>query len=360
MKVRGPGRALPAAPPPEAARLRPGAFDRRPAGRRRPLAAAAGAVPGRSAPCWVNRETVGQHRLESPIKACSWARSVPRFRSPAAGNPWFVMFFKEPSRSSSSTHWRNAIHRVDSPTVFDAPDQPFRPVAEVEDDVSLGREIGRDGAGETSACSAIRAPWSGCSHPRQTAGAPRETIVSRSWSSALAQAVCGDGEHRPRLAAILVDRSFAVVVIILARLPPSPWSSMSDLLARLARSITGHWKTALLIAIASGDRDRHPSARPARRRQNFDARDRKPAGIRSLHRAQPGPAGVDATVVFNATEGSVDQPARKQAIEESLKEIKATGRAHGQQPFSEKAGARSRRTARSPMSTCDTTLTSAM
>ncbi|HMU25870.1 MAG TPA: MMPL family transporter [Solirubrobacterales bacterium] len=117
---------------------------------------------------------------------------------------------------------------------------------------------------------------------------------------------------------------------------------MSDLLARLARSITGHWKTALLIAIASvigiGILSGTAGEAPP---ENFDVPGTESQQAYDLFTEHsPALAGVDATVVFNATEGSVDQPARKQAIEESLKEIK------GQpdvltvsNPVSEKAGA---------------------
>ncbi|MBK5233143.1 MAG: MMPL family transporter [Thermoleophilia bacterium] len=98
---------------------------------------------------------------------------------------------------------------------------------------------------------------------------------------------------------------------------------MSDLLARLARSITGHWKRALIVCVvalaalfllASTAQDPPPD--------DFNipgTESQKAIDLFDAH--EPALAGVDATVVFSTDEGKLSEPARKAAIEKSLAEI---------------------------------------
>lgn len=100
---------------------------------------------------------------------------------------------------------------------------------------------------------------------------------------------------------------------------------MSDLLARLVRSITGHWKISLVIALVavfgigvlSGTAGDPPP-------DDFDVpgtESQKAYDLFSAH--SPALAGVDSTVVFSVSEGDLKQPERKQAIESTLDDLKA-------------------------------------
>jgi len=99
---------------------------------------------------------------------------------------------------------------------------------------------------------------------------------------------------------------------------------MSDLLARLARSITGHWKRSLIFAIvallaiftlAGTAQDPPPD--------DFNIPGTESQKAIDLFKAHtPALAGVDATVVFSTEDGTLTEPARKAAIEKALAEIK--------------------------------------
>ncbi len=108
---------------------------------------------------------------------------------------------------------------------------------------------------------------------------------------------------------------------------------MSDLLARLARSITGHWKRALavcvlaliaLIVLAGTAQDPPPDDFSIPGTESQEAID-----LFDVH--EPALAGVNATVVFSTEEGKLSEPARKAAIGKALAEIK-------QQPDVESVG----------------------
>jgi len=98
---------------------------------------------------------------------------------------------------------------------------------------------------------------------------------------------------------------------------------MSDLLARLARSITGRWKRALavcvvallaLFVLAGTAQDPPPD--------DFNipgTESQKAIDLFDAH--EPALAGVDATVVFSTDEGKLSEPGRKTAIEDSLAAI---------------------------------------
>lgn len=99
---------------------------------------------------------------------------------------------------------------------------------------------------------------------------------------------------------------------------------MSDLLARLARSTTGHWKRALVVAIvaliaifglASFAQDPPPD--------DFNIPGTESQKAIDLFKAHtPALAGVDATVVFSTEDGTLEEPQRKQAIQNALDQIK--------------------------------------
>lgn len=99
---------------------------------------------------------------------------------------------------------------------------------------------------------------------------------------------------------------------------------MSDLLARFARSITGHWKRSLIFAVvaliaifalAGTAQDPPPD--------DFNIPGTESQKAIDLFEAHtPALAGVDATVVFSTDEGKLTEPARREAIESALAEIK--------------------------------------
>ena len=99
---------------------------------------------------------------------------------------------------------------------------------------------------------------------------------------------------------------------------------MSELLARFARSITGHWKRALLVcvvalvaifALAGTAADPPPD--------DFDIPGTESQKAIDLFGAHvPALAGVDATVVFSTDQGTLNEPARQKSIENALDEIK--------------------------------------
>ncbi|HMT04981.1 MAG TPA: MMPL family transporter [Solirubrobacterales bacterium] len=120
---------------------------------------------------------------------------------------------------------------------------------------------------------------------------------------------------------------------------------MSELLARLARSITGHWKRSLLIALVavvgigflSGTAGDPPP-------ENFDVPGTESQQAYDLFSAHsPALAGVDATVVFNTPDGKITDPASKRAVNESITKIKDLPDVISvSDPFEPRAGAVSR------------------
>jgi RND superfamily putative drug exporter len=99
---------------------------------------------------------------------------------------------------------------------------------------------------------------------------------------------------------------------------------MSDLLARMVRSITGHWKRSLVVALIavfgigflSGTAGEAPP-------DDFDTPGSESQEAYDLFSAHsPVLAGVDSTIVFHTTDGTLTEPERKQAILDSLKTIK--------------------------------------
>lgn len=98
---------------------------------------------------------------------------------------------------------------------------------------------------------------------------------------------------------------------------------MSDLLARLARSITGHWKRALavcvvaliaLFVLAGTAQDPPPDDFNIPGTESQKATDLFEAAGQDV-------AGISSTVVFNTEDGKLTEPARKKAIEDSLDRI---------------------------------------
>lgn len=98
---------------------------------------------------------------------------------------------------------------------------------------------------------------------------------------------------------------------------------MSDLLARLARSITGHWKRALavcvvaliaLFVLAGTAQDPPPDDFNIPGTESQKATDLFEAAGQDV-------AGISSTIVFNTEDGKLTEPARKKAIEDSLDRI---------------------------------------
>jgi len=121
-------------------------------------------------------------------------------------------------------------------------------------------------------------------------------------------------------------RSFELLLMKFppSSLPPRLWSNMSDLLARLARTITGRWKRSLVVAVvaligifalAGTAQDPPPD--------DFNIPGTESQKAIDLFEAHtPALAGVDATVVFSTEEGKLSEPSRQQAIEDALDEIR--------------------------------------
>jgi len=97
---------------------------------------------------------------------------------------------------------------------------------------------------------------------------------------------------------------------------------MSSLLARLARSLTHHWKRGLLAAIlsvfalgalaANGETPPDDFAVPGTESQQ---------ALDLFTEHQPALAGADATLVFSVERGRIDSPSREAVIERTLAEI---------------------------------------
>jgi len=99
---------------------------------------------------------------------------------------------------------------------------------------------------------------------------------------------------------------------------------MSDLLARFARSITGHWKRALIVGVvalaalfvlAGTAQDPPPDDFNIPGTESQKATDLFEAAGQDV-------AGISSTVVFNTGTGKLTEPGRKAAIEQSLADIK--------------------------------------
>ncbi|MBK8295433.1 MAG: MMPL family transporter [Solirubrobacterales bacterium] len=99
---------------------------------------------------------------------------------------------------------------------------------------------------------------------------------------------------------------------------------MSDYLARLARTITAHWKRSLLVAVVVlvglGALAATASEPPPDEFNVPGAESQEALDLFSDH--VPALAGVDATVVFSTEDGNLNQPEQKQAIQGALAEIK--------------------------------------
>jgi RND superfamily putative drug exporter len=117
---------------------------------------------------------------------------------------------------------------------------------------------------------------------------------------------------------------------------------MSELLARLVRSITGHWLRSLIIALvavfAIGFLTSSAGDPPP---DDFDipgTESQKAYDLFSEH--SPELAGVDSTVVFSVEQGTLEQPDRKRAILDTIDRIKAQPDVMTvSNPFAENGGA---------------------
>jgi RND superfamily putative drug exporter len=100
---------------------------------------------------------------------------------------------------------------------------------------------------------------------------------------------------------------------------------MSDLLAVLVRTITGHWKRSLLVAgvVLVGLMALAATA-PEAPPDNFNVPGAESQAALDLFTEHvPALAGVDATVVYSVEQGNLEDPANKRAIEASLEDLRA-------------------------------------
>ena len=99
---------------------------------------------------------------------------------------------------------------------------------------------------------------------------------------------------------------------------------MSQLLARLARTLSSHWKRSLaaavgvLVLLVAGRRRR----RQGRRRLLASRAPSRSRRSTSSRRTRPAFAGADSTLVFTVDEGKISDPAPKAAIEGALAKVR--------------------------------------
>ncbi|MGE4426112.1 MAG: MMPL family transporter [Solirubrobacteraceae bacterium] len=98
---------------------------------------------------------------------------------------------------------------------------------------------------------------------------------------------------------------------------------MSDLLARLARTITHHWKRSLLAAIAVIVLLGIAAGAGGKAADDFTVPGAESQTAVDLFKAHsPAFAGADSTIVFHAKEGKVTDEANRTAIEGALAKVK--------------------------------------
>src|ERR671914_2574943 len=98
---------------------------------------------------------------------------------------------------------------------------------------------------------------------------------------------------------------------------------MSHLLARLARTLTHHWKRSLLAAIVVLFLIGAAAGAGGEVADDFEVPGTESQQALDLFREHsPAFAGADSTIVFSVEDGTVRDPERRQAIEEALAEVK--------------------------------------
>ena len=155
---------------------------------------------------------------------------------------------------------------------------------------------------------------------------------------------------RPRAGATRVLAEYSVA-------PPHSCSPrrlpMSELLARLARTLTHHWKRSLLVALVvivalMGAASRRPG-----RRRLHGARHGDQQAIDLFNAHTPALAGVDSTIVYSVEAGRLTDPLRAPRSRARWPRSRSST-ASRRSPTRSPRAARSRRTAGSPPSTSAT------
>lgn len=97
---------------------------------------------------------------------------------------------------------------------------------------------------------------------------------------------------------------------------------MSSLLARMARAITTHWIRSLLAALVVLALLMGAAGAGGEAADDFNIPGTESQQALDLFKAHsPAFAGADSTVVFSVTDGELDQPDRREAIEGALAEV---------------------------------------
>jgi putative drug exporter of the RND superfamily len=98
---------------------------------------------------------------------------------------------------------------------------------------------------------------------------------------------------------------------------------MSHLLARLARTITHHWKRSAIVAVLAIVLLAAAAGAGGQAADDFNVPGTESQQALDLFRAHsPAFAGADSTVVFSVENGKLDQPERRAAIEEAVAEVR--------------------------------------
>jgi RND superfamily putative drug exporter len=98
---------------------------------------------------------------------------------------------------------------------------------------------------------------------------------------------------------------------------------MSHLLARLARTITHHWKRSAVVAVLAIVLLGAAAGAGGQAADDFNVPGTESQQALDLFRAHsPAFAGADSTVVFSVEDGKLDQPERRAAIDEAVAEVR--------------------------------------
>src|SRR5918997_145010 len=97
---------------------------------------------------------------------------------------------------------------------------------------------------------------------------------------------------------------------------------MSHLLARLARTLTHHWKRSLVAAVVVLFLIGAAAGAGGEVADDFEIPGTESQQALDLFRDHsPAFAGADSTIVFSTESGSLEDPAKRQAVEGALREI---------------------------------------
>src|SRR5688572_3483131 len=112
---------------------------------------------------------------------------------------------------------------------------------------------------------------------------------------------------------------------------------MSELLARLARSLTHRWKRSLLVAVLVIVALMGAASQAGQAVDDFSAPGTETQQAIDLLRAHtPALAGVDSTLVFSVEQGKISDPEPRAAVEGALAKVRElNGVAQVADPFAE-------------------------